>query len=289
MICGVKEKKGRDIVEGWVRFHRRITQWEWYAEPNVFRVFFHLIIMANHKDNKWRGIEVKRGQLVTSYNKLATQLELSTQQIRTVLDKLESTNEITRTSTNKYTIINVDKYEFYQSREPQSNKQNNTPVTNEQQTNNNQITTNQNDKNEKNANNYVKFFDKIWKLLPIQKYQNKVDFKKFRKLFDSVDEEKILKAIELYKTDMSKRDKKFVSQGSTFLNFEIYDYINQVEAKKNELKKRQGATGKFVYYTDEEIEQFSEDFHKKELEQIKRDRERFNPVPLEAFDGNKRN
>lgn len=143
-------------MQGWVKFHRRISQWEWYTDGNTFRVFFHLILMANHKPKKWRGVDIKRGQLVTSYRKLALALDLSTQQIRTALDKLEP-GEITRTATNKYTLINVENYDFYQDKEGESNKQSNRPATNEQQTNNNhsnkQITTNKNDKKLKNEKN----------------------------------------------------------------------------------------------------------------------------------------
>jgi len=143
-------------MQGWAKYHRQIINWEWYTDANTFRVFFHLVLIANHKDNKWRGIDVKRGQTITSYSKLGLALDLSVQQIRTALDKLEP-NEITRKTTNKYTLINIVNYSIYQDKKSEdnthSNTQDNNQITNEQQSNNNQITTNKNEENEENEKN----------------------------------------------------------------------------------------------------------------------------------------
>lgn len=54
--------------------------------------------------------------------------------------KLKSTGEITSKATNKYTVITVERYEDYQSKEEKLTNN----ITNEQQTNNNQITTTNN-------------------------------------------------------------------------------------------------------------------------------------------------
>lgn len=137
-------------ANGFVKIHRKLTEWEWYHNSNVVRVFLHLLLMANHEDSKWQGIAVKRGQRVTSYEHIATEVgELSVQQVRTALNKLKSTHEITSQSTTEYTIITITNYNAYQENNTRNNKQ----ITNEQQTNNKQITTNKNEKNEKNEKN----------------------------------------------------------------------------------------------------------------------------------------
>jgi biotin operon repressor len=123
-------------------------KWEWYTDPNTFRLFFHLVLSANHEKGRWKGIDIERGQHVTSSDKLAFQLELSRQQIRTSLKKLESTQEITIKTTNRYTVITIEKYDFYQDDARTSTNK----TTNEQPTNNQQITTNNNDNNKKNEN-----------------------------------------------------------------------------------------------------------------------------------------
>lgn len=122
---------------GFIVINRKMLKWEWYQDTNVVRLFIHLLLIANWEDKQWQGIEVKRGQVVTSRKHLAKDTGLSEQQVRTSLDKLISTNEITKIATNKYTVITVNNYNKYQDYNKQSNQQ----ITNNQPTNNQQITT----------------------------------------------------------------------------------------------------------------------------------------------------
>ena len=101
-------------MAGYVKIDRKILKWEWYKNGNVFRVFVHLILTANHNDAKWQGINIKRGQVVIGRIELASSLGLSEQKTRTAIDKLKLTKEITIKSTNKYSIITICKYESYQ-------------------------------------------------------------------------------------------------------------------------------------------------------------------------------
>lgn len=144
-------------MEGWIKLHRKMVDWEWYNDNNTKILFLHLLLTANHKDKKWQGQIIKRGQKITSLEHLAKETNLSVQQIRTSLSKLKSTNEITSKTTNKNTLVTILKYSDYQDRDEEDNTQNNiqdnNQITNEQQTNNKQITTNKNDKNEKNEKN----------------------------------------------------------------------------------------------------------------------------------------
>lgn len=142
---------------GWVKWHRQIQDWEWYQDGNTFRVFFHLVTFANSKDRVWKGIEIKRGQKLTSRAILASELGLSVQNIRTALAHLESTGEITIQSTKKYTLITVENYEEFQAKEDEpnqeSNQVNNQEVTNSQPSGNQVVTINKNNKNYKTDKN----------------------------------------------------------------------------------------------------------------------------------------
>ena len=46
-------------MNGWIKLHRKITEWEWYTDRNTLAVFLHLLIMANIEDKKYRGYDVK--------------------------------------------------------------------------------------------------------------------------------------------------------------------------------------------------------------------------------------
>lgn len=129
-------------MEGWIKMHRKMLDWEWYDDINTKVLFLHLLLTANHKEKKWKGQTVLRGQKLTSLEHLAEETNLSVQQIRTSLKKLKSTNEITIKSTSKNTLITIEKYSDYQDKDEDDNIQNNTQ-------NNKQITTNKNDKNVK--------------------------------------------------------------------------------------------------------------------------------------------
>jgi hypothetical protein len=128
-------------MSGWIKIHRQILDWEWYSDNNAFRVFMHLILKANHKEKRYKGIELNCGSVITSRDILSLETGLSVQQIRTALDKLKSTSEITIETSSKGTIIQVVNYAKYQLSTSES--------TNEQPTNNQQVTTNNKEKKER--------------------------------------------------------------------------------------------------------------------------------------------
>jgi len=143
-------------MNGYIKLHRKILNWEWYEDSTVLRTFLHILLNANHREKEWRGITVQSGEMITSLNHLAKETGMTLQQTRTALKKLEATNEITRKTTNKYTTIKVLNWRLYQIEETENNKQTTRKATNEQQTNNKQITTNKNVKNLKNDKNVYK-------------------------------------------------------------------------------------------------------------------------------------
>lgn len=139
-------------MEGWVKIHRSITKWEWYDDSKTVHLFFHLLLSANHKNGNWRGQEIKRGQVITGRKKLSSVTGISERSIRTCLERLESTNEVTIKTTSKNSVITIVKYDFYQGCEviDQPNDQQTTkyrPSTDQQ------TTTNKNDNNVKNEEN----------------------------------------------------------------------------------------------------------------------------------------
>ena len=92
---------------GYVRLFRDLLSWQWYENPNVFRLYIHLLLKASFKDFEYEGKSYKAGELITSRKKLSEELKISESQILTALDKLKSTGEITTKSTNKFTVITL--------------------------------------------------------------------------------------------------------------------------------------------------------------------------------------
>ena len=174
-------------MSGWIKLHRSLIDWEWYDDANTLRLFLHCCLRANFEDGQWRGIEIARGQYLTSVKTLSAEIKLSESKIRLSLKKLISTNEITIKTTSQNSMITVCNYDTYNSRELENNKQNNKqpdkPTTNKQQTNNNQTTTNKKNKNNKEEQEQKDMivFDEFRKLYGGTKNGNKTEFDNFVK------------------------------------------------------------------------------------------------------------
>ena len=137
-----------NLQQGFVKLYRSFTKWEWYDDINTRLVFIHLLLTVNYEPKPWHGITINRGQIVTSYGKLAQDVGLSVQQTRTALNRLKSTREITSEGHASYSVITIKNYDDYQKNNKVDNKQ----LTSEQQATNKQLTTTKEIKNIKNIN-----------------------------------------------------------------------------------------------------------------------------------------
>lgn len=118
--------------QSWIKLYRKITEWEWYSHPPTRDLFIHLLLTVNHKPSKYRGYDIPSGAAIYGRKEIAVLLGFSEQNIRTALVNLKSTNEITIKTTNKFSIIQIVRWEEYQS--STSNLTNNQPTTNQQLT-----------------------------------------------------------------------------------------------------------------------------------------------------------
>lgn len=140
-----------DSKQGWVRVYRKSIDSSVWSSPNIWFVWSWCLMKANHTSHffPFNGVdvEIKPGSFITGINKAIAELPTFTpQRYRSALTYLKSTGRITVQSNNKYSVITIVKWENYQL----DNRQDNKPITNQQQTNNKPITTYKNDKKEKN-------------------------------------------------------------------------------------------------------------------------------------------
>lgn len=112
-----------------------MTKWGWYHDANTFRLFVHLLLTANYEPRVFEGRIIERGQRAASYSGLSKETEISVQSIRTSINHLKSTGEITTESTSKFTIITIKNYDSYQ--------QATNDLTNDQQAANKRLTSDQ--------------------------------------------------------------------------------------------------------------------------------------------------
>ncbi len=137
------------MSQGWISIHRQFKEWEWYGDSKIVHLFLHCLMSANHKPKQWRGRQIEAGQFITSQSHLSQDTGLSVRQVRTILDKLKLTGELTVQITNKFSIISITNWDKFQGVDRQDVSQ----VTTKRQASDNQLTTNNNDNNANNVNN----------------------------------------------------------------------------------------------------------------------------------------
>lgn len=128
------------MVVGWIKLYRKFLEWEWYTDSKMVHLFIHLLLSASIEDRKWKGIVLQRGQLATTYPELSKKTGLTVQNLRTCLEKLESSQIINRQVTNKYTLISVCNFESYQAKGDDDQQTTNRQLTGNQQATNRQLT-----------------------------------------------------------------------------------------------------------------------------------------------------
>ena len=102
---------------GYINLNRNLIKWGWYQDSVVKDLFLHFLLTASFKDFEWMGRHLRAGQLITNRKRLAEELNFSERQIRTAMEKLKSTGEVTYETTNKFTIVTVLNWEDYQINE----------------------------------------------------------------------------------------------------------------------------------------------------------------------------
>lgn len=101
-------------MEWYIKIYRQLLDWEWYTDTPTKSLFIHLLLKANIKDGNWRWTPVKKWSLVTGRKKLSEELWLTESQIRTSLEKLQSTNEIAIKTTKSFSVVLLNNWDKYQ-------------------------------------------------------------------------------------------------------------------------------------------------------------------------------
>lgn len=220
------------------------TDWEWYENTNVFRLFYHCLLHTNLEDKRYCGREIKAGQFVSSITRISAETGLTESQVRTALKKLKDTGYISTKSTNKYTIYTVNEYQKYIDcgQVAEATTEENTVVENgtkmeqtEEKAKKNCEKSKENcEKSNKKAINEC--FVRLWKQYPNKRGKGQVSDTKKKTLYE-IGEEKIERALKRYLDDLSKDSSwRKPQNGSTFFNSGYVDYLDENYEKPPEPK-----------------------------------------------------
>lgn len=177
-------KVWRKIIDaGWLKNHKLCAFWLW------------CLLKASHKEYNLivgcQSVHLMPGEFVFGLKVASKELNMGIQSIRTLLDFLKNTQNLTLKPTNKFSIITIVNWDTYQIEDDESNTQSNKPLTNNQQTTNNK----QECKEYKNKE-YSMDFLSFWKAYPKKTGSKKAASDNWKKLNGTMPEiEVILSAI----------------------------------------------------------------------------------------------
>jgi hypothetical protein len=210
-------------LNGFVVLYRKFREWEWYTDSNTKDVFLELILTANFKDSRFKGYIIPRGSVVTSIHNLSVAVGLTDMKVRTALEHLKSTGEITIKTTSKFSIITINNYDFYQD----DNTQNNNQITSKEHTDNNQITsqkhTNNNSGTMQQGNNKTKKQGNNTLSSDLVEETASFDFNSIVELFHF-----LCPSLEKV-SRLTKKQKNDILKANTVLNGDFTSLFNRVE------------------------------------------------------------
>lgn len=220
------------------------TDWEWYENTNVFRLFYHCLLHTNLEDKRYCGKEIKAGQFVSSITRISAETGLTESQVRTALKKLKDTGYISTKSTNKYTVYTINEYQKYidcgqvaeTTTEEKTVVENGTKMeqTDENAKKNCEKSKENCEKSNKKA--FIDCFERLWKQYPNKRGKGQVSDTKKKTLYE-IGEEKIERALKRYLDDLSKDSSwRKPQNGSTFFNSGYVDYLDENYEKPPEPK-----------------------------------------------------
>lgn len=146
-------------MEGWISLHRKLLNASWFSKSDYVHLWIYLLLKANYQDKEiFVGNEkvlIKRGQLLTSRNKLAGVVHVNENKIYRILKCFENEHQIAQHKTHKYTVITILNYDAYQKVEQDIEQQMNSKRTADEQQMNTNNKYNKDNNIYINNNNYV--------------------------------------------------------------------------------------------------------------------------------------
>lgn len=119
---------------GFVKDYRSTLDWEWFTDVNTAHLWEYIRLRVNYEDSSYRGITVRRGEMLESIRKIAERTGMTVQNVRTSLSHLQSTGEVTCKPTRQGMLINAVNYAKFQGLDVEGNTPTNTQTNTQSNT-----------------------------------------------------------------------------------------------------------------------------------------------------------
>ena len=231
-------------MEGWVKLHRKLLEATIFQNPNLLKFWIWCLLKASHKEHKERvglqEITLHSGQFVFGRNKAALELDMTPSTVYKYLKIMEKEQLITIESNNKFSVVSIVKWEFYQSEDKNCDSKVTANVATKKQQIDSKVTpkeqqsnTNKNEKNVKNEKKDIlckadanALFERLWKAYPNKRGKGQVSDAKKKKIAE-IGEEEMQRAMARYIEELEQQTWKKTQNGSTFFNSGYIDYLDE--------------------------------------------------------------
>ena len=158
-------------MQGFVSVHRKLMNNPIWSDPHYVKLWMYCLFQASHKQHEQlvgnNMITLERGQFITGRHSLADDLnsgmkpkqKLNEKTWFRYLNNLEKWGMLTIKSTNKYSVVTIDKYDFYQTPGNNYDQQTDQQMSNSCPSDVQQMSTNNNDNNGNNKKRRKLIYD----------------------------------------------------------------------------------------------------------------------------------
>jgi hypothetical protein len=152
------------MQRGYVKLWRKSIDAGWLSNHKLWAFWCWCLMKASHKEHDMivgcQQVHLIPGEFVFGLNKASEELEMSIRSIRTILDFLKKSKNLTIKTTNKFSVISIVNWHTYQSDKIENDKQNDKPPTNNRQATDNKQECKElkNVKNKEYTSDFLEFY-----------------------------------------------------------------------------------------------------------------------------------
>lgn len=155
-------------MKGFIGVHRKLMQNAVWTDPNYLKLWMYCMFTASHKQHEIlignQKVLLERGQFVTGRQSLADDMNRGVKPKQRLneltwfryLKNLEKWEMLNIKSNNKFSVVTVDKYDYYQSSLKQTEHQTEQQMNIKRTTDEQQLNTNNNVNNVDKGKNEIK-------------------------------------------------------------------------------------------------------------------------------------
>ena len=138
---------------GWIKLHRKLLDSAVFKNAELLKVWLWCLCKASHKGYETmvgnQVVQLQEGQFVFGRKAAAAELDINESKIYRYINLLKDLEMLNIKTNNKFSVVTVEKWAFYQFDDTESEQQSEQQMNNKRTTNEQQMNTNKNDKNAK--------------------------------------------------------------------------------------------------------------------------------------------